>query len=43
MVTITFEMYTNDFWVSFKVETEDPNTVMGNLLKLANTRNIKIK
>jgi len=40
MITVSFEMYTEDFWVSFEVETSEPNTLIHNLIKLKNTRNI---
>jgi hypothetical protein len=40
--TVEFEIYTNEFWVSFSVETASPDVLVQNLLKLKNTRGIHI-
>lgn len=42
MRTIAFEIYTDEFWVEFAVETATPEIVIENLLKFKNTRNIHI-
>lgn len=42
MRTITFEVYDENFWVEFSVETQNADTVLSNLFKLKNVRNIYI-
>jgi hypothetical protein len=42
VATVEFEVYTDDFWVSFSVETTNPDVLVQNLLKLKNTRGIHI-
>lgn len=37
---VTFEVYTEDFWVEFEIATNDPEAVIANLRSLPNTRNI---
>jgi hypothetical protein len=42
MHTVSFEIYTDSFWVEFEVETSNPDIVIQNLLKLKNSRNIHL-
>lgn len=42
MKTVAFEAYDEQFWISFEVQTAEPDVLIGKLLKLKNTRNIHI-
>jgi hypothetical protein len=41
MYTITFELYTKDFFVECELHTDDPSLTVSELRALPNVRNIK--